>query len=239
MGQINRPRQTTGPWPFCSAWTTARGFFWGAASLAVLALLIAAAVSAEPASAGTQELGSLAAAVKPVSASSAATPAKPLPSGAAAAPGASVGEQERTLSFFNTHNFEHLTVVYRRGDEYVPEALAQIKHILRDPFNGEEHAPDPKLLDFLWDLLDKLDCHYQVYIVCGYRCVETNTALHKLSKQVVMNSQHIQGKALDLRVPGCDTYKLYTTAKAMKRGGTGYYKQSDFIHIDTGPVRYW
>ncbi len=157
----------------------------------------------------------------------------------AAAATAVPADEARTLSFFNTHNSEHLSVVYRLGDEYLPDALAEIKHIMRDPLNGEEFPTDPKLLDFLWDLLDKIGYHREVYIVCGYRCVETNTALHNRSQQVVLNSMHIKGRALDFRLPGYDTRKLFETARAMKRGGTGYYQQSDFIHIDTGPVRVW
>jgi uncharacterized protein YcbK (DUF882 family) len=144
-----------------------------------------------------------------------------------------------TLSFYNTHNGEHLTVVYRRGNDYVPEALRKIEHILRDPLNGEEHPIDPALLDFLYDLLQKVKYRGEVEVVCGFRCVETNTELHNRSSGVALRSQHIQGRALDFRLPGVDTWRLYKIARSMKRGGTGYYKSSDFIHIDTGPVRFW
>jgi murein L,D-transpeptidase YcbB/YkuD len=146
---------------------------------------------------------------------------------------------ERTLSFYNTHNDEHLSVVYRRGDDHLPEALDKIKHILRDPLNAEEHPIDPGLLDFLYDLLQKAGYRGEVHIVCGYRCAETNAKLHESSGGVSRVSQHLQGRALDFRLPGFDTRKLYDLARAMKRGGTGYYQKSDFIQIDTGPVRSW
>jgi uncharacterized protein YcbK (DUF882 family) len=148
-------------------------------------------------------------------------------------------ETERVLSFYNTHNGEHLRVVYRRGGDYLPDALDKIKHVLRDPLNGEEHAVDPGLLDFLYDLLQKARYQGEVHVVCGYRCLETNAALHKQSAEVVLGSQHLQGRALDFRLPGFDTKKLYDLARSMKRGGTGYYRKSDFIQIDTGPVRSW
>jgi uncharacterized protein YcbK (DUF882 family) len=148
-------------------------------------------------------------------------------------------ETERVLAFYNTHNGEHLTVVYRRGADYPPDALDKIKHILRDPLNGEEHAVDPGLLDFLYDLLQKAKYQGEVHVVCGYRCLETNTALHKRSADVVLGSQHLQGRALDFRLPGFDTKRLYDLARSMKRGGTGYYRKSDFIQIDTGRVRSW
>ncbi len=148
-------------------------------------------------------------------------------------------EPVRTLAFYNTHNGEHLSVVYKRGDNYLRPALDDIKHVLRDPFTAEEVPIDPALLDFLYDLLQKVGYRGEVEVVCGYRCVETNTRLHNQSGSVVLGSQHTKGRALDFRLRGVSTRKLYETAKAMKRGGTGYYKDSDFIHIDTGPVRFW
>ena len=148
-------------------------------------------------------------------------------------------EPERTLAFHNTHNGEHLSVVYKRGPNYLQAALDDIKHVLRDPLNDQEIPVDPALLDFLYDLLQKVGYKGEVEVVCGYRCVETNTRLHNQSSGVVLGSQHTKGKALDFRLPGLATKKVYETARSMKRGGTGYYKASDFIHIDTGPVRSW
>jgi uncharacterized protein YcbK (DUF882 family) len=146
---------------------------------------------------------------------------------------------DRSLSFYNTHNEEHLTVIYKRGNNYVQEGLDNIKHILRDPLTGQEIPIDPALLDFLFDLLHKVGFQGEVHIVCGYRCVETNTLLHSQSSSVVLGSQHTKGRALDFRLPGVDMKKVWETAKSMKRGGTGYYKASNFVHIDTGPVRFW
>ncbi len=146
---------------------------------------------------------------------------------------------ERALSFHNLHNGEHLTTVYRIGSEYLPEALKAIEHVLRDPLNGEEHPIDPALLDFLFELLGRVGYRGEVQVVCGFRCVETNMILHNCTSGVAFGSLHIQGRALDFRLPGVDTWRLYRIARSMKRGGTGYYKGSDFIHIDTGPVRFW
>lgn len=146
---------------------------------------------------------------------------------------------ERTLSFYNTHNGEHLSIVYKRGDAFLPVALDNIKHILRDPLTGQEDAIDPALLDFLYDLLQEVGYRGEVHVVCGFRCLETNTRLHNQSSSVVLGSQHTKGRALDFRLPGLDMKKVWETARSMKRGGTGYYKSSDFVHIDTGPVRFW
>jgi hypothetical protein len=40
--------------------------------------------------------------------------------------------------------------------------------------------------------------------------------------------------ALDSKLP-----EAMEAARAMRRGGVGWYPHSDFIHIDTGPVRNW
>jgi uncharacterized protein YcbK (DUF882 family) len=146
---------------------------------------------------------------------------------------------DRTLSFYNTHNEEHLTVIYKRGENYLQEGLDNVKHILRDPLTGEESPIDPALLDFLYELLHRIGYRGEVHIVCGYRCVETNTLLHRQSNSVVLGSQHTKGRALDFSLPGVDMKKVWEIARSMKRGGTGYYQASNFVHIDTGPVRSW
>jgi len=158
---------------------------------------------------------------------------------AAAPVGAQTTVQERTLSFYNIHTGAHLAATYRRGNEYDPEGLAQINHLLRDPVCGDEHSIDPLVLDFLYDLMDKVGYHQEVQMVCGYRSVETNTMMHRRSKGVALGSMHTQGRALDFRLPGVDTRRIWEIARSMKRGGTGYYRDSDFVHIDTGPVRSW
>ena len=152
---------------------------------------------------------------------------------------ASTTAQERTLSFYNTHTDEHLTVTYRRGNEYIQEALAQINHILRDHYSGDERPIDPRLLDFLYDLLQKVGYHQEVLIISGYRSPKTNSMLHSRSRGVAEGSLHTQGCALDFRLPGVDTKKVWEIARSMKRGGCGYYRRSDFVQIDTGRVRSW
>jgi uncharacterized protein YcbK (DUF882 family) len=101
------------------------------------------------------------------------------------------------------------------------------------------HPIDPKLLDFLYDLLTEVSFDGDVHIISGYRSPESNIKLRKQSNGVADRSLHLKGKALDFRLPGIDTKRLRDTALSMKRGGVGYYKRLDFIHIDTGRVRFW
>jgi uncharacterized protein YcbK (DUF882 family) len=148
-------------------------------------------------------------------------------------------ETGRTLSFYNTHTHERLTVTYKKDDAYIPEAMGKISHILRDHRTGDIHPIDPKLMDFLYDLLTAVDNHGEVHIISGYRSSKTNKKLRGRSKGVAAGSLHMKGKALDFRLPGTDTAVLRDTARAMKRGGVGYYRKLDFVQIDTGRVRIW
>ena len=130
-------------------------------------------------------------------------------------------------------------MIYKKGDSYSPQALQKINHIFRDHRADKVHPIDPTLLDYLYDLLLKVDFHGEVHIISGYRSPETNKKLRKKSSGVAAGSLHMQGKALDFRLPGVDTQFLRDTALDMKRGGVGYYKKLDFIQIDTGRVRCW
>jgi uncharacterized protein YcbK (DUF882 family) len=146
---------------------------------------------------------------------------------------------DRILSFYNTHTHERLTVIYKNGNRYKPEALKKISYILRDHRSGDIYPMDPKLVDFVYDLLTKVNNHGEVHIISGYRSPKTNAKLRKKSKGVARGSMHMKGKALDFRLPGTDTAVLKDTARAMKLGGVGYYSKSDFIQVDTGRVRNW
>ena len=155
------------------------------------------------------------------------------------APHQGQSETQRVLSFYNTHTHERLTVNYKEGDSYIPEAMDKIAIILRDHRTGDVHPIDPELMDFLYDLLTEVGNHSEVHIISGYRSPATNKKLRQNSKGVASKSQHMQGKALDFRLPGTDTAVLRDTARAMKRGGVGYYRKLDFVQIDTGRVRNW
>ncbi len=146
---------------------------------------------------------------------------------------------DRILSFYNTHTHERLTVIYKNGNRYKPEAFKKISYILRDHRSGDTYPMDPKLMDFVYDLLTKVNNHGEVHIISGYRSPKTNAKLRQKSKGVARGSMHMKGKALDFRLPGTDTAVLSDTARAMKRGGVGYYRKSDFIQVDTGRVRNW
>jgi uncharacterized protein YcbK (DUF882 family) len=145
----------------------------------------------------------------------------------------------RGLKFYNLHTDERLEVEYFARGAYLPDALDAINHILRDFRRNEVKAIDPHLLDLLHTLNRRLDTREPFDVISGYRSPLTNAMLHAQSEGVAAHSLHIDGKAIDLRVPGRDLALVHRTALAMDAGGVGYYPRSDFVHVDTGRVRRW
>lgn len=146
---------------------------------------------------------------------------------------------ERSLSLYNLHTGEALKTAYWFKGEYLSEALSEINHILRDFRTGEIIPIDTSLLDLLHTIHDNLGSQEMLHIISGYRSPATNAHLHEYSCGVASHSLHVQGKAADIRLPGCSLSTLRQAAVSLKRGGVGYYPGSDFIHVDVGRVRYW
>ncbi len=147
---------------------------------------------------------------------------------------------ERKLSFYHTHTREELSLVYYQNGNYIPQALKKMNHYLRDFRCDAVHTIDPALLDILHDLQHAAGNPNGTFeVLSGYRSPETNRNLRQKSNGVAQNSLHMQGMAIDIRLEGTTTRTLRDLSMRMKRGGTGYYASSDFIHLDTGRVRHW
>lgn len=146
---------------------------------------------------------------------------------------------ERRLSFYHTHTGERLDVVYYREGHYAEEALAQINHFLRDFRTGDAASVDPATLDIVYTVRQRAGFEGEVHIVSAYRSEKTNEMLRAQGSGVAKKSQHLLGKAIDFRLPGIDTARLRDIALSLKQGGVGYYRESDFIHVDSGRVRRW
>jgi len=145
----------------------------------------------------------------------------------------------RQLSLFNPHTGERLESVYWEAGDYLPDELRRIDHILRDPLTGETKEMDVRLLDLLHRLRLDLSATNAFHIICGYRSPKTNAVLRQKSSGVSAHSLHMTGQAVDIRLPGVPLASLRNAALALKAGGVGYYPQSDFVHVDVGPVRTW
>lgn len=147
---------------------------------------------------------------------------------------------EYRLHLYHTHTNQTLDIVYRRGDSYLPEALAKLDVFLRDHRTGDVSHFDPRL----FDLLTALECSLgkpgaEIDVVCGYRTPWSNDYLRRTGHAVARHSMHMLAKAIDIRIPGIKTSRLRDAAIALGQGGVGYYRARDFIHVDTGPVRRW
>ena len=152
----------------------------------------------------------------------------------------SAGRQSgRALSFYHTHTGDKLTIDYHDGTDYLPQALTEINHYLRDFRTDESYPIDMGLLDILHELKTMTGHSGTFEVISGYRSPKTNASLRSKSGAVAKRSLHMQGKAIDVRLTGFDTRQLHKAAKKLAKGGVGYYQKSNFIHVDTGRVRYW
>lgn len=146
----------------------------------------------------------------------------------------------RILSLHNVNTGEKARIEYWSKGRYQREGARKVAQFMRDYRSGETRAMDPKLLDLLHNLGRKLGHKGPIHIISGYRSPATNRMLRaRDSEGVARVSYHTQGKALDIRVPGVPLSKVWRAARELKAGGVGYYPESDFVHIDVGPVRTW
>jgi len=145
----------------------------------------------------------------------------------------------RHLSFAHTHTGETLAITYWRDGRYDPIALKTIDHLLRDHRTGAVHAIEPRLLDYLHTVQCALECDAPFEVISGYRSPVTNDMLHRTTNGVATRSLHMDGRAIDVRLPGVRTARLRETAAALRLGGVGFYPDSGFVHLDTGRVRQW
>ena len=147
---------------------------------------------------------------------------------------------EKAVSLYNIHTGEALhKAVYWADGSFVPETLDEINHLMRDFRTGEIKKIDPALYDLLFTLRHKLSSTTPFHVISGYRSPATNAMLRSTGSGVALHSLHMQGKAIDIRLPGVELGTLHQAALQLRRGGVGYYPKSDFVHVDVGRVRHW
>ena len=149
---------------------------------------------------------------------------------------------EYRLRLFHTHTNERIDIVYRRGDTYLPESLAALDHYLRDHRTGAVHHFDPHLFDLLYDLTASLHATGgEIDVVCGYRTPASNEYLRTRAPNtgVARQSLHMLAEAIDIRLPGIAIAAVRDAALTLQRGGVGYYRASNFVHVDVGRLRRW
>ena len=149
--------------------------------------------------------------------------------------------QTRTISLYNIHTKETITVEYKKDGKYVPAAMEKINWILRDWRKNEATQMDPALIDLLWEIHTELGSEEPIHIISGYRSRATNDMLRKTRGGQAKQSRHILGKAADVHFPDVPLRRLRYSALVRERGGVGYYPTSaiPFVHVDTDRVRAW
>jgi uncharacterized protein YcbK (DUF882 family) len=115
---------------------------------------------------------------------------------------------------------------------------ATLDRFLRDHYTNQPGTMEPRLADILISAADHFKSD-RVIVVSGFRHPKYNLLLRKKGHQVARDSHHTHGNAVDFNIPKVTTDALHAWAKDQKIGGVGLYLQSGFIHMDTGPVRYW
>jgi uncharacterized protein YcbK (DUF882 family) len=145
----------------------------------------------------------------------------------------------RSLSFTHTHTSETLNITYWRDGAYDHVGLSAVNHYLRDFRTGDVHAIAPGLLDYLHTVQCKLGCDAPFAVISGFRSWATNELLYRTTSGVAPHSLHLEGRAIDIRIPGVKTRHLREAAAGLQLGGVGYYPASDFVHLDTGRFRQW
>ena len=149
------------------------------------------------------------------------------------------GAAMRSVSLDNLHTGESMEAVYWDQGAYIPDVLDAVNTHLRDYRNGAVHPIDPRLLDLLDAVAQRTGTRAKFQVISGYRSPQTNALLHERSAEVAKKSFHIQGMAIDVRLPDVELRHLHAAAVSLGRGGVGFYPESNFVHIDVGPVRGW
>lgn len=144
---------------------------------------------------------------------------------------------QRRLRLVNAHTGETFDGAYRDEKGPIERVVSELCVFLRDFHSGAVTSMDVGVFDFLGDVLAAVGAD-KATILSAYRTPATNAMLARTMFGVAENSQHIYGRALDISI-GAKLTEAMQAARAMRRGGVGWYPHSGFIHIDTGPVRNW
>lgn len=146
----------------------------------------------------------------------------------------------RILRFRNINTGDTFSPEFVAGKGFSAANLKKLDWLMRDKRSGKMHKMDPRLFSKLYAIQTKLGIRDgEILIISGYRSPASNAAMRRVSRGVASNSYHTKGQAIDFRIENVALSKLKQAAESLSNGGVGYYPRSNFIHIDTGPVRTW
>lgn len=119
-----------------------------------------------------------------------------------------------------------------------PPARGTLDRFLRDHYTSSPTQMEPKLLGTVLAAAQHFKSETAI-VVSAFRHPKYNLILRKKGHQVARDSNHTKGNAVDFYIPKVGTMALHAWAKAQQLGGVGLYLTSGFIHMDTGPIRFW
>ncbi|BFU60005.1 MULTISPECIES: YcbK family protein [Rodentibacter] len=146
----------------------------------------------------------------------------------------------RILAFRNVNTGERLSAAFSPNVGFNASILKKLDYFMRDKRTNQVHRMDPNLFMKFYRIQGNLGLQTaEIQIICGYRSAATNAMRHRQSRGVASNSYHVKGRAIDFRIDGTPLARIKQTAERLNNGGVGFYPRSNFVHIDTGPVRTW
>ncbi|OOF36504.1 YcbK family protein [Rodentibacter heidelbergensis] len=146
----------------------------------------------------------------------------------------------RILAFRNINTGERLSAAFSPNGGIASSMLKKLDYFMRDKRTNQVHRMDPNLFIKFYRIQNQLGLQTaEIQIICGYRSPATNAMRHRQSRGVASNSYHVKGQAIDFRIEGVPLAKVKQSAEALNNGGVGFYPRSNFVHVDTGPVRTW
>ncbi len=134
---------------------------------------------------------------------------------------------------------EYIDMIYFADGRYEKDAMRQISWFMRDWRRDEAIMIDRQALDIMADAHRALEVDEPYLLLSGYRTPHTNAMLRRRSGGVARNSLHVRGQAADLRLRSRSINQMAKAARASSAGGVGRYFGSNFVHMDSGPVRSW
>ncbi len=149
------------------------------------------------------------------------------------------GGDIRRISMYSGRTGESLNTVYWIDGKYIKEALKEVNYFMRDWRTGTSTDIDTRTLDIMAASLSLMDTSEPYLMLSGYRSPKTNAMLRRNSRGVAKNSLHMKGQAADLRLKSRSVTQMAQAARAVSAGGVGKYRGSNFVHMDSGPVRTW
>lgn len=146
----------------------------------------------------------------------------------------------RILSFRNINTGDKLSAEFHAVKGFSSTTLKKIDYLMRDKRNNQIHRMDAKLFNKFYRIQSALGLRStEIQIICGYRSPASNANMRRSGRGVASNSYHMRGQAIDFRIDGVSLAKVRQAAENLNNGGVGYYPSSNFVHVDTGPVRTW